>query len=262
MSRLHIVVSVLLYVLPFMASASAPPDGISVTAVEARLGHAVRLHQTGQHEAALAALVALVNDKRGIAHDQQQRARVYLGEVLYLKGDKDEARQVFESILTADPDYVVDPFAHPPDVCGFFETIRAYMRPIRPTPAPIIAGPRTPPPLAYAGFGIYQFRTGRPGLGAAMAGSQAVLGALSVASFLGLAADHTWATDGERTSLNRKRAVQWGATAGFYGVWMWSVVEAHQHVRQSSSSSARLSGAVYADSAGPAATLRLTVPLR
>lgn len=200
---------------------------------EQRLNAAVRLHQTGHPDQAAILLASIANqadlDDEGI----RQSARIYLGEVHYLQQNKEEARRLFEAVLLREPDYVMDPFAHPPDVCGFFETIRAYIRPAstpQPAPAPLTAAPR-PPASAYMGFGIYQIQHGNRPLGAVMAVGQAAFAAVSIASFVGLMDNRSWGTDDELTRLQTKRAVQWTSTAGFYGLWLWSSIDANRHWR-------------------------------
>ena len=229
----------------------------------AKLDEAVRLYQTGSHDDAKQILSGLVNDPALVDEGLRQRARVYLGEVLYLQGNKEEARRFFEAVLLQDPAYVIDPFAHPPDVCGFFETIRAYIRPV-----PTVAAPPTvpepigrPPMSTYIGFGAYQFQSGRPGLGAAMASTQATLGAISLASFYGLTSNNTWQLDGERTSLEKRRALQWAATAGFYGAWAWSVIDAQRHWRRTQGGLA-IRGSLGPTGDGRGASLKMSIPMR
>jgi len=229
-----------------------------------RLDEAVRLYQTGSHHDAKSILASLVNDPAMANEGLRQRARVYLGEVLYLQGAKEETRRLFEAVLLQDPTYVIDPFAHPPDVCGFFETIRAYIRPAAPvaTPTPTPTAPGRPPMSAYAGFGIYQFQHGRIGMGATLATAQATLGALSLASFYGLSVNHTWETEGEKGSLTTRRALQWGATAGFYGVWMWGVIDAHRHWRSRQGQALTIHGGLSPTFDGRGASMHVTIPMR
>ena len=264
-SRVAALLLLIVGVCPPPVRAQSPGfnDHLSVSPQE-RLDEAVRLYQTGAHDDAKRILTGLVNDPGLDNESLRQRARVYLGEVLYLKGDKEEARRLFEAVLLQDYGYVVDPFAHPPDVRGFFETIRAYIRPEPTTPAPVTPTPPVgrPPLATYAGFGIYQFQSGRPALGTAMAGAQATLGALSLASFYGLTQNGGWETEAQKTALDRRRALQWGATAGFYGAWMWSLIDAHRHWRSSNEHSARLSARMLPAADGRGLHVTVAAPLR
>jgi len=203
------------------------------TTPKERLDHAVRLYQTGHAEKAQNALAHLANDPAPVDETLRQQARLYLGEVLYLQQNKEEARRLFETILQRDVDFVIDPFEHPPDVCGFFETVRAYMRPTVEAPLSTIAPgpvPRTPA-SAYYGFGIYQLQHGNKRLGTVMALGQTAMAVISIASFGGLLDNRSWKNDNALQALRNKRAVQWGATAGFYSFWAWGTVNASRHWR-------------------------------
>ena len=214
-------------------SAAEPLVANVMNTPEERLDQAVRLYQTGNSDKALGALADIVNDPDPFSEDLRQKARLYLGEVLYLQQNNDEARRFFEAILQRDPDFVIDPFQHPPDVCGFFETIRAYMRPSQAESASIVPPspvPRTPA-SAYYGFGIYQLQHDRRRLGTIMAIGQTAMAVLSIASFGGLMEDRSWETRERRQALQTKKAIQWGSTAGFYAFWIWGTVDASRHWR-------------------------------
>ena len=224
-----------------LAQASEDSQGVAVeqeadfrvvkSTPEERLNVAVRKYQTGSPQEAQALVANIVNDRSFDNEALRQRARVFLGEVLYLQQSEEEARRVFEAILTLEPDYLIDPFEHPPDVCGFFETIRTY---IRPPEAPPIATPVPPTPVsAYLGFGLYQMKHKQRSLGASMAIGQATFGLLSAVMFAGLLddRDYTAGMDDERKEVQTRKAVQWGATAGFYGFWGWSAIDANRHWR-------------------------------
>ena len=195
----------------------------------AQLNAAVSAYQRGEGESAKLSLARLVNDPTLSDEQLRQQARVYLGEVLYLHQNEEEARRVFEAVLTLDPTFTIDPFAHPPDVCGFFETVRAYI--VTPnTLAPVSNGPV--PSSAFLGFGLYQFQYGDTRKGARIAALQAAAGAVSLVSFASLMGDRQYRSDETPlSSLKARRSVQWGATAAFYGVWAWSIADAHQHWR-------------------------------
>jgi len=196
-----------------------------------RLDEAVRLYQTGDPTQAQSRLANLVNDTSYDNETLRQRARVFLGEVLYLQQSEEDARRVFEAVLTLEPNYVIDPFQHPPDVCGFFETIRTY---IRPPDLPAVAAPVPPTPLsAYLGFGIYQLKYNQKALGTSMAIGQTTFGLISAMMFVGLLDNrkYTSGVDDERRAVQTRKAIQWGATAGFYGFWGWSGIDANRHWR-------------------------------
>jgi hypothetical protein len=225
---------------------------------------AVHLYQTGEAEKAALILATLINDVTLTDTHTRQQAQVYLGEVHYSQENKEEARRLFEVVLTTDPDFVMDPFAHPPDVVGFFETIRAYIRPPPPpmlSPQPIGPIPRTPV-SAYLGFGIYQVRHGDKRLGTALAIGQSIFAIVSLASFAGLLEDRSWESKDERTRLQTQQAVQWSSTAGFYGMWIWSAVDAKRHWRANANGAIADAPGIGKSVAGPQYQLSMSTPTR
>jgi hypothetical protein len=66
-----------------------------------------------------------------------------------------------------------------------------------------------------------------------MAIGQATFGAISAMMFAGLLDDrkYTSGVDAEQRAVQTRKAIQWTATAGFYGFWGWSAVDASRHWR-------------------------------
>jgi hypothetical protein len=216
---------------PIMAETVAPHD----PSHGERLSAAVHMYQRGEGPTAATMLAALINDTTLVDASTRRDAQVYLGEVHYSQGNKEEARRLFESVLTSAPLYTIDPFAHPPDVVGFFETIRTYLRPatpITPTLPPVALGPvPKTPPSAFIGFGIYQIQNGDKRMGTALAIGQSICAIVSVASFGGLLDNREWSSTTELTRLRTQKTVQWTSTAGFYSLWIWSAMDAKRHWR-------------------------------
>src|SRR5204863_8666613 len=98
-----------------------------------RLEQAVAEYQSGRWDAAQVALTVLMSEA-GVSQPVQQEARVYLGEVLYFRGDDEGARKIFEQVLTIDPEFQVDSFRHPPEILAQFEIARSSVAPF-PRPA-------------------------------------------------------------------------------------------------------------------------------
>jgi hypothetical protein len=193
-----------------------------------RLIVAVRAYQASRPSEAQALLAGLVNDTSYADVTLRQTARTYLGEVLFRQGDQDAARRMFERILTEDPRYRIDPFEHPPDVCAFFETIRAYIQPKQPPPPTPDSSSPPLPSVAYVGFGIYQLTHNRRRMGTAMLATQTIAGVLSAATFSTLLDGRSFpAGEGER--VETLRSVQWASTSVFWGTWAWSVIDAGRH---------------------------------
>jgi tetratricopeptide (TPR) repeat protein len=215
---------------PSETSAAAEVNDDEQATPARRLNDALHLYQRGNASMAQRALARFINDPAMADETLRQRARVYLGEVLYQQQNEEEARRIFEAVLTLDPNYTIDPFAHPPDVCGFFETVRAYIVPMGPTVAQ--APPDPLPSSAYVGFGVYHFQAGDPRSGARIAIAQTTVGLISLVTFAGLLDDRKYATgQGTLEALNLRRGIQWSATAAFYGIWAWSITDSKRHWR-------------------------------
>ena len=209
---------------PTAADAPPPPPPR-----RADLEAAVRAYQAGRHAEARVALAMMVNDPTLTDQKLRMQARVYLGEIFYVEGDEEAAFKAFEAVLSEDPNFRIDPFRHPPDVCGFFEVVRASTTPGRATPLV------TPPPPglaanAWMGFGQYQRTHGERTHGRLLLGGQLVTGAVSLVSYGVLLADREYADDDpeKKRHLQRLRLLQWGATTGFWGIYAWGMVDAQR----------------------------------
>ena len=193
----------------------------------------------GEADAARGRFAALViDDTTPVA--VRQEARVYLGELLYFAGDRDEARRFFEQVLAQDGDYEVDAFRHPPDVVDFFNFVRAS-RVAPPRPAPTVPVLPTAPTLvppspvsAMLGHGVYHFRYGRPKRGALYLGLQVGFLATEAALWGSLLNDRTYreGDEVERQRLARTRAMTGVVAAGYWGTWIASALDANMHWRQ------------------------------
>lgn len=214
------------------AEAPAPPDA------QQRLSAAVRAYQEGRPDEARVELAALVNDTTLMDAELRQQARVYLGEVLYVDGQEDAAFKVFEVVLTEDPDYRVDPFRHPPDVCGFFEVVRASTSALTPPPTILPPAPSPAPLSAFVGFGVYQVRNGLEPKGALMMAGQLGLGVASAAGYAWITSQRRYHGEEALSRLQTLKLVQWSATAGFWGLYVWGTLDARADWRARSAPSA------------------------
>lgn len=210
------------------AQSSALPEPLLVPTPQDKLAEAVLNYQTNKHGLAMQQLAVLSIDPN-IDSGVRQDARVYLGEILYIQGDTEAAKQLFEQVLIEDPSYQIDRFRHPPDVCGHFEYVRTYIVPTT-TPIPMVIRPM--PAAGYAPFASYQFKYSTPKRWPIFIG-QVSLGTASIGLFGLLLADRQWDTgDSEKQRrLQTLRVVQYSATAGFYGMWLWSGLDARRHWR-------------------------------
>ncbi len=254
MTRLPLLVSIALLVLPRAALADdspGPPAAVGESSEEAepqdgsdapatvaqaaqtRLDEAVRSYQLGKRLEARDALVALVNDPRLEDARIRQTARIYLGELLYVSGDKDGAQRFFELVLEEDPSYIIDPYRHPPDVCGHFNYVRSYKVPVGsggPDLLPTLER-ESAPASAWAPFGVYHFTRGKPLRGSIYAATTSAAGVVSLVLAYRLAGDRTW-TEGDGVELQRLRRLklaQYTAGGSFYALWGITVLDAHVH---------------------------------
>lgn len=229
-----------------------PPEGpVLVPSVEAlpvsprdRLDQAVRRYQFGESELAIGLLSALVVEET-LPDDVRRDARIYLGELLYIGGDKDAARRFFEQVLAKDPGHVIDPFRHPPDVCGFFNYVRAYQSPVLPKGSGeggvvLIPGVQLPdtlparPAIVYGGFGAYQFRYHRTGQGFAFLGTQVLALGGNIACWAAYLSDYH-VVEGDQAGLDRLNAIRWasiGTAVLGGGSWVVNVSMSSSHWRQ------------------------------
>lgn len=207
-----------------------PPDAEELFDAHQRLELAVRAYQAGNHEEARTSLALLVNDPRVSDAVLRQHARIYLGEILYVQGQEDAAFKVFETVLLEDQSFKVDPFMHPPDVCGFFEVVRASVSALA---AETIPAP--PPPssrFAWAGFGAWQRAQGNRRFGNLLMSGQVILGAVSMTTHAMILSDRTYTLGTpEETRILALRAVQWTSTAGFWGLYAWGTLDAREKLR-------------------------------
>lgn len=222
---------------PEPAPTGAPVVAVTLTA-QAEFEEAVRRYQFGEGDAAQGMFAALALDDEAPASVRQE-ARLYLGELLYVAGDKEEARRFFEQVLRQDPEYAIDAFIHPPEVVGFFNYVRAYQAsPPEPGAAlPLPQAPTLVPPSPFSamvGHGVYHFRYGKPGRGVLYLGLQGGFLAVDAVLWAGLLSDRSYeeGDEAERTRLNRNRTLTGVMAVGYWGTWLTSAVDANLHWRR------------------------------
>ncbi|NOY25503.1 MAG: hypothetical protein GXP62_06475 [Oligoflexia bacterium] len=194
---------------------------MSTLAAKARLENASRSYHAGRRDLAISLLTALVRDD---AWDPAmvQQARILMGEIFLVQGNEAAARDAFEQVLANAPETTLDPFEHPPDICAFFELVKASGS-WRPTPLP------PPKPVSpWLPLGISQLRQGRPVAGTLIAISQGASCGLSAGLFAWLALNRRYGSqdvpgfdaNGNRLwtveTLRSRRAAQIALTAGCY----------------------------------------------
>lgn len=203
---------------------------------EQQLDRAKQLYFDGSVPEAKAILQAL--QVRHMTRDDLQwdtaaEAMIYLGEILYMNGEAERARDAFRMVLEVQDTYQLSPFSHPTEIAYEFNVVRKQVLAERAAvPDPVI-----PPAPAWTvlPLGIPQMVDGRPVRGALFGVGQLGLGVTSVAMMLHLRRINTtenphpngWSNDVMQRRVNTQRyAVQWPATIGTYALWGASFLEA------------------------------------
>ena len=152
---------------------SAATEG-ALAAATAEIEAARQLYASGQASAARDLLQAVVARGRELTPELRQRALAFLGDLLFSEDSARAADPYFRALLDENPDYVMDPLEHPPEVSRYVESLRPAPRPAPPIPPPPPEAIATPW-LSLAPGGLYYFSRGDIAPGIAVAASQAAL---------------------------------------------------------------------------------------
>ena len=128
MHRVHAVVLLVLWGVPWMASAQASDPAGLLGAMEDAYE---RMDYTTAERRAREALEA----PNLLSADQIVRAHTTLGLLLHARGEPLEARAHFAAALSLDPGLVLDPVLVSPKTLVFFETVRDEARDVSPSPS-------------------------------------------------------------------------------------------------------------------------------
>ena len=210
-------------------SESAPTPSATVpqsppTAEEARqkLQEAVQHYLDGDATRARQMLSTLLGFGPDLEVNVRKEALVWLADILYSEEGDKAARNALEALLSEDPDYTLDSFAHPPELSRFFEQMKAE-RKVVVTPTP----PPPPPPqklrpfplLVFLPGGVYYYVNGKPWVGATLTTVQVASVAGSAALFVQLSELPAEVEPTEEDQVGRAqslRALNWTlATAGW-----------------------------------------------
>lgn len=213
----------------------APPPSLPADPA-ARLEGAVRSYHAGQQDLALSLLTALIRDAAddpAIVRD----ARLYMAEILLFQGNEAGAREALELVLRDYPDLILDPFRHPPDICAFFELVKASGS-WRPQAPAVQVEPPARRSSPWLPLGIAQARQGRPVAAGLLATGQGLSCGLSAGLFAWIAVDRRYGSEGEPgftdegqrlwslETLEGRRAAQWASTATCYASYGLGVLDA------------------------------------
>ena len=195
---------------------------------------AINQYFSGGHVEALEALERLLTHlSRHTTRDEETvvRTMTYIGEIRYLLGDYDAARDIFNVLLAEFPETELSSLEHPDTVVGMFERVRRERTP----PAPITptSKPKPLPIWTYAPIGIPQFMAGETKKGLLHGTGQLLFAAGSLATYAHLVSINgssklptQWSTDNYALNSNaiqtERFLVQWPLTFAFYGAWYLS----------------------------------------
>ena len=195
-----------------------------------RFSLGTQLYHTGDLDSALKVFVELANEA-SIPLSLKQEARVYIAELHYVSGNKEKAQGFFEQIVASDPEYQIDRFKHPPDVCGLFDFVKTYHKPSSGIPSPVNTSPRPFPVKGYSPLAIYQLQYQPLPKGLVLTSLQIGAATMSITTYVQLSNDHSY-TRGDQTKknmLDRRLTIQRVSTVAFYSLWAASVFDAQRH---------------------------------
>jgi hypothetical protein len=201
---------------------------------EKTMNHAINQYFSGGHVEALRALEDLLNHLTAHTTTAGQtvvKTMTYIGEIRYLLGDYDGARDIFNVLLTEFPDTELSSFEHPDTIVGMFERVRRERTPPAPISAP--ASLKALPFWSYAPIGIPQFIAGDTRKGLLHGSAQLLFAAGSLATYAHLVsingtsgAPKQWSveqfTENSTTIQSERFLIQWPLTFAFYGTWYLS----------------------------------------
>ena len=201
---------------------------------EERLKAATEAFLSGDLERARDAYVLLVADPNlELTHpDVRREAQVYLAALDFNEGAQQTARNTFRSILLEDPDFRLDPFAHPPEMLAEFELMRVQVE-AELAAAPSVLPERRLNPLLLVVPGGLQLYNEQQAYGLVVLGGVVGLAAVSGGLHLRLRAmdekpgepDITVWTDDDKQRAEQLRLAN--NVAGWGSVALWGLTFLH-----------------------------------
>jgi len=191
------------------------------------LNEAVQLYQVGDRAQALQLLLSLSSDDN-YPQSIQQEARIYIAEIMIMEENTDGARQYFEDVLRVNPNYSIDRFRHPPEVCAEFDYTNAQWRQqqsslLTPTSKNTVW-------QRFVPFGIYQLQRKQQWKGILYASLQTGTAISSVVLFNYLQQNPGYNQNDldEKARLETILTLQRASAIGFYSVWLISTIDAQR----------------------------------
>ena len=203
-------------------------DSVSTQEAITTLNQAVHFYQMSDRTEAMQRFLSISMNET-YPESVRQEARIYMAEILLLEGNADGAKQFIREILRANPNYQIDRFRHPPEICSFFDEIKES------SPIPLTKEDNdpefrpTPNASIFLPFGSHQIRKKKWLKGIACSTSQVLLagGSLGMRSYLQTNQNPKAPIEDEAT-LNTILIGQYSATTLFYLSWMGCSFDAYR----------------------------------
>lgn len=195
-----------------------------------QLNEGVGLYQSGKRADAMQRFLSL-SMLPEVPNDIRQESIVYIAEILYIQGDKESAKRFFEQLLMDDPNYQIDRFRHPPDVCGYFDFVKSYTKQLAPKEKSA-EEVQTFPVIGYFPIGTYFWlekdsRLSKRFLHTGLQGGFLLTSSILYASLL-INHEYLESDTQEKEVLERRLAWQRITTVAFYALWGINIIDAQR----------------------------------
>ncbi len=224
--RQRLTQAILLLILSVPSTVDASPLTMQESLVD--LNEAVQQYQMGDRPSALQLLLAITEDP-DYPQSIQQESRVYIAEILLMEGNTQDAQRYFQEVLTINPNYSIDRFRHPPEVCTEFDFVLAQWRQQQSMSIPQPSS-RNGNWKRFAPFGLYQLQQGTLLKGALFSTLQIGTAVTSVALFNHLVQNPGYNQNDldEKARLETILTVQRASAVGFYSLWVMASLDAQR----------------------------------
>ena len=209
------------------APAPVPPP--TPTEARQKLQEAVQHYLDGDATGARQMLSVLLGFGPDLEVNVRKEALVWLADILYSEEGEKAARNALEALLSEDPEYTLDSFAHPPELSRFFEQMKAERKVVVVAPPPPTQKLRPFPLLVFLPGGVYYYVNGQPWVGVTLSTVQVASVAGSAALFVQLSELPAEVEPTDEDQVDRARglrALNWTiATAGWLSLAVPILVE-------------------------------------
>ena len=212
------------------------PDGAEQQSIADEYQLAVEAYRYGCHATSLALFTHLskrIDEGEVSDITTFQEIHIYLGELLFMTGNRQAAFSTFESLLRKHPDTQIGVLEHDPEAVKFFEVVKSTVENTQAPPPPPFVPPPIPrlPVAGYMPFGVPQFSQKRPAAGIVFASLQASFAAISVGTYIHLTKkfDKPYSQREVSQATQLRFLVQWPASFGFWASYLASHMDARRH---------------------------------